>query len=176
MKNTDLLKKYIQQSRIYVEYGAGQSTVDACKSPTIQEIHSVESDKGWIEQIRKQCSRPVTFYHKEMNTSYMSWGHPGSGATEEQRRAYSDPVPAAAAADLILIDGRFRVAAALKLHEKLSDSAIIAFDDFLNRPQYHCILDYYTVFERGETMILCRRNPERIPPPELIRHYELVVD
>lgn len=176
MNNTALLNKYLQQSSIYGEYGAGQSTITAAGIPTIQEIHSVESDKQWIEQIQRQLARPVTFYYKEMGTQFQTWGHPSPTATEAQRRAYSNPIPVAEKLDLVLIDGRFRVATALKLHEKLSDTAIVAFDDFLNRPQYHCVLDYYTVLERGETMIICKRNGERAPSADLIQHYELVVD
>lgn len=142
--------------------------------PTIETLYSVESDRVWIEQTRARLTRPVTFLYKEMDTAPMSWGHPGPKATEEQKRAYSDPIPAAL--DLVLIDGRFRVATALKLHQVISDTTYVAFDDFLIRPHYHLVLDFYKVIQKGKTMVILQRDPDRVPPVELIRQYELNVD
>ena len=39
--------------------------------------------------------------------------------------------------DLVLIDGRFRVACCLKCYDIVKDTCLIAFDDFLVRPHYH---------------------------------------
>ena len=169
-----LFKKYIKASKIYGEYGAGDTTYFASIEPTIEEIHSVESDFGWIEATKKRLVRPATFYYKEMDTKFMNWGHPGPNATDEQKRAYSDPIPAPL--DFVLIDGRFRVACALKLHAVISDSTIVAFDDFLNRPHYDVVLGYYDVIERGKTMVILKKNKNMIPSKEMIQKYELNVD
>lgn len=174
LTDSELLNRYLQKCAIYGEYGAGDSTVFASHMSRIQEIHSVESDKSWIEHMRGRLTRPVTFYYKEMDTKHMDWGHPGPNATEAQKRAYSDPIPAAL--DLVLIDGRFRVATALKLHQAISDATIVAFDDFLIRKHYHLVLDYYKVLDEGKTMVILQRDPAKVPPMELIRQYELIAD
>ena len=109
-----------------------------------------------------------------MDTQFKNWGHPGPNATDEQKRAYSDPIPAAV--DFVLIDGRFRVACALKLHGTISNSTFVAFDDFLNRPHYHIVLAYYDIIEKGKTMVILKRNPNTFPSKDLIRQYELNVD
>jgi hypothetical protein len=175
-----LLKKYLQKSKIYGEYGAGDSTVYASQEPTIQEVHSVESDKQWIEDTRAAMSQEgkakTHFYYKEMGTRYKNWGHPGPNATDAQKRAYSDPLPNTSSLDIVLIDGRFRVATALKLHQAISDTTYVAFDDFLIRPQYHDVLDYYTLVEQGKTMVILQRDSARPPPESLLAAYELKED
>lgn len=45
--------------------------------------------------------------------------------------------------DAALIDGRFRVAAALKLLPYLHDKSVLFMHDFWRRPNYHAVFDYY---------------------------------
>jgi len=60
--------------------------------------------------------------------------------------------------DLILIDGRFRVACALNLFDQIENNTTIIFDDFLNRKNYHVVLEYYDiVMKAGRTVILKKR-------------------
>ena len=56
--------------------------------------------------------------------------------------------------DLVLIDGRFRVACAalICLHPKYVKR--ICFDDFTSRPQYHVILPFIDILETVDTMIV----------------------
>ena len=173
--DSDLFKKYLKDATIYGEYGAGDSTYFATLEPYLKEIHSVDSDRPWIEKTKRRLGDyPVTFYYRDINASHMNWGRPGPKATPEQKRAYSDPIPAAV--DFVLIDGRFRVACALKLHQAITDSTVIAFDDFLDRGYYHVIKPYYTIIEQGKKMVILKRNPDVIPPADLIQTYELNMD
>ena len=77
--------------------------------------------------------------------------------------------------DLIFIDGRFR-AACLKCFDQINDDCLIGlFDDFLNRPEYHIVLDYYDVIDKTDNnimVILKKKNNVKIPI-ELIQQYEL---
>ena len=183
LTDASLFRKYVANSKVYGEYGAGDSTYYAALEPSVIEIHSVESDSKWIEDTRarlnavaskNRLAHPAIFHYKEMDTAYKNWGHPGPKATSDQKRAYSDPIQAPL--DFVLIDGRFRVATALKLHQAISDSTLVAIDDFLNRPHYHLVLDYYKVIDQGETMVILKRKPEAVPPRDLIEKYELNVD
>ena len=78
--------------------------------------------------------------------------------------------------DLILIDGRFRVACCLKCFNKISDECIIAFDDFLDRPQYHIVLDYYEIVEKtnNNSLVFLKKKAASGPEEELIKKYELI--
>lgn len=181
MRLQNALDTLLSVATTYAEYGAGETTLFAATKRNLKEIYSVESDEGWIRNLKGKLSKddslvPVHFYHKEMNTAYMSWGHPGPGATEAQKRAYSDPILSIRPIDVLLIDGRFRVACALKAHGWLSDTATLVFDDFWIRPQYHLILEFYTLLERIDTIAVLRRKTDIHVPIELIKTYELVTD
>ena len=79
---------------------------------------------------------------------------------------------------MILIDGRFRVACCLKCFEGMSPNCTIAFDDFLNRPKYHVVLDYFDIvdYTRNNRMVMLRKKNVKGPSPELIQKYEKIKD
>ena len=73
--------------------------------------------------------------------------------------------------DLILIDGRFRVACCL--------NCLIAFDDFLPREEYNIVLDYYDIIEKTEDnnmVILKKKTNITTVPNNIIEQYELIAD
>ncbi len=75
-----------------------------------------------------------------------------------------------------MIDGRFRVACCLKCFDKINQDCLIIFDDFLNRPQYHIVLDYYEIIEKtidNTMVVLQKKNHIKNIPDELIQKYEL---
>jgi hypothetical protein len=80
--------------------------------------------------------------------------------------------------DLVMIDGRFRVACCLKCFDIINDGCFIAFDDFLNRKKYHIILVYYEIVEKTEDkrMVILRKKKNISIPDELIKKYELIPD
>ena len=50
-------------------------------------------------------------------------------------------------ADVVLIDGRFRVASFLFSLMKAKEGSVIIFDDFMNRPHYHVVEEVLEVHE-----------------------------
>ena len=50
-------------------------------------------------------------------------------------------------ADVILIDGRFRVASFLFSLINAKEGSIIIFDDYMNRPHYHVVEEVLEVYE-----------------------------
>jgi hypothetical protein len=80
--------------------------------------------------------------------------------------------------DLVMIDGRFRVACCLKCFDVINDDCYIIFDDFLNRKNYRVILDYYDIIEKTEDkrMVVLRKKKNISIPDELIKKYELIPD
>ena len=47
--------------------------------------------------------------------------------------------------DAALVDGRFRVACALKLLPFLTQDSVLFMHDFWRRPMYHAVLDFHDV-------------------------------
>jgi len=75
--------------------------------------------------------------------------------------------------DLILIDGRFRVASALICHSIIDENCIVLIDDFINRPCYHiAVLDYYDIIEKGERMIALKKKSNKKVSLEELEKYK----
>jgi hypothetical protein len=172
--------KYIDKSNVYFEYGSGGSTYQASLRSNISKIFSVENDKTWFNKVEQSInSNNITYFYNQMNTIKDSWGYPGPDTTDFQKKKYSDYIRLIKnpkTIDLILIDGRFRVACCLKCFDKINQDCFIIFDDFLNRPQYHIVLDYYEIIEKtidNTMVVLQKKNHIKNIPDELIQKYEL---
>lgn len=178
--------KYLDKSNIYFEYGSGGSTNQAAIRSNITKIYSVESDLEWhnkLKTILKDYNH-IDFIYNEMGTKPNDWGHPGLNSTHEQRINYSNHIKlideeTKQKIDIVMIDGRFRVACCLKCFEVIGDNCVIAFDDFLNRTHYHVVLDYYDIIEKTQDnrmVILKKKHNINCVPNELITKYELIKD
>tara|TARA_B110000211_G_scaffold18825_1_gene19581 strand:+ start:5057 stop:5413 length:357 start_codon:yes stop_codon:yes gene_type:complete len=116
-----------------------------------------------------------------MNTLPNNWGNPGKNATNIQKINYSNHMRKLSkeeqdSIDLVFIDGRFRVACCLKCYDIIKDTCLIAFDDFLNRTQYHIVLEYFDIIEKTKDniMVILKKKRNVTIPKELINKYELI--
>ena len=94
-----------------------------------------------------------------MDTKPNTYGHPGKNATNIQKINYSSHITKLSkeeqnSIDLILIDGRFRVACCLKCYDIINDNCLIIFDDFFKRQHYHIVLEYFDIIEKTEDNIM----------------------
>jgi hypothetical protein len=176
--------RYLDNAAVYFEYGAGGSTYQAHRRNTIRKIYSVENDFSWIEKLKPLVSTgKVTFLYNEMDIQKDNFGHPGPNSTDLQKIAYSNQLTTLDTAeqkdiDLLLIDGRFRVACCLKCYDLIKPECFVAFDDFLNRPYYHIVLDYFNIVDKttDERMVILQKKSMLTIPKELIQTYELISD
>ena len=176
--DTIMFYKYLNKAKIYFEYGSGGSTYQASIRDNIKRIYCVESDKDWLNKLKKNIKKNnITYIFNEMDTRPNTWGRCGENATDEQKINYSSQMmkltkKQKAYIDLVLIDGRFRVACCLKCYNK----CLIAFDDFLNREHYHIVLDYFDIVEKTEDnrMVILKKKKNKVVPEELIKKYELI--
>jgi hypothetical protein len=180
-----LFYKYLVKAKIYFEYGSGGSTYQASIQNNITKIYSVESDKQWQNKLQKTIkSNNITYFFNEMDTQPNTWGQPGKNSTHIQHINYSNYITNLTNIeqkniDLILIDGRFRVACCLKCFDVIKPDCLIAFDDFLNRQQYHVILNYYDIVDKSidnRMVILQKKKNINSIPKDLIKKYELIKD
>lgn len=182
LSNNDknLFYKYLDNINVYFEFGSGGSTYQA-SIRNIKTIYSVESDITWHKQIKQTIKNPnINYIYNEMNTIPNTWGNPGKNATNIQKINYSNQITKLSieeqnSIDLVLIDGRFRVACCLKCYDIIKDNCLIAFDDFLNRPQYHVVLEYFDIIEntKDNRMVILKKKKNVNIPKELIEKYEL---
>ena len=180
-KDLQMFYKYLNAAQHYFEYGAGGSTFQASIRPSIQTIYSVESDLNWHNRIKTLIGdKPhIRHIYCEMKATGSNWGNPGNGSTLEDWNKYSGAIIGNTIFDFILIDGRFRVACCLKCFETIGTDTLIAFDDFLDRPQYHVVLLFYEIVEQTSDkrmVILKKRVGVLAPSKELIEKYEKIFD
>jgi len=177
-----LFYKYLDKATYYLEYGIGGSTYQASLRKNIKHIISVENDILWINKIEPLLEKTsnITIKYIEMNIKSNSWGYPNNNNLPIILSKYSSIIYTLDPSflqniDMILIDGRFRVACCLKCFNVINNNCNILFDDFLNRPEYHIILDYYTIIENtsDNTLVVLRKKNVSGPTLELIQSYEL---
>jgi hypothetical protein len=148
--STALFSTLLPDCRFYLEYGSGGSTVTAARlnKPFI----SVETDRFYLEAVRKKIGNPASnqqLVHAGIGPSG-PWGYPLRVPTPALRRiqnwkAYAGSpwrlIDNAHLPDLILVDGRFRVATVLTCCERLraQPDARILVDDYTDRPYYHVL-------------------------------------
>lgn len=103
----------------------------------------------------------------------MNWGRP-IAAYDERFPRYSDS-GFERTWDTIFIDGRFRVACALKIFPSLKDNTNIFMHDFSKRLiDYGILLRYFDVIKQIDSLVLLK--PVTQPPQDIIKKYELIFD
>lgn len=180
----NLFYKYLDITNVYFEYGSGGSTYQASIRKNIKNIYSVESDSTWQKKLTQIIKNPnINYIYNEMDTQQNTWGHPGKNATNIQQINYSNQITNLSkeeqdSIDLVLIDGRFRVACCLKCYDIIKDNCQVVFDDFLNRPHYHIVLEYFDIIEKthDNRMVILRKKKNVNIPKKLIEKYELIKD
>jgi hypothetical protein len=178
----EMFYRYLDKINVYFEYGSGGSTYQASIRRNIKTIYSVESDIEWQKKLKQKVTNTnINYLYNEMDTKPNTWGGPGKNATEIQKKNYSNHLKKLnklqqKSVDLVFIDGRFRVACCLKCYDIIKDTCLIAFDDFLDRPQYHLVLKYFDVIEKTQDnrMVILKKKKNVTIPKELIEKYELI--
>ena len=174
--------KYLNNCTTYFEFGCGGSTFQASSRTNIQKVYSVESDKDWVMKVINSVNQSkVTIFYTNLETKPKTWGYPGSNCTDASKKLYSDRILHLSPSlqekiDLVLIDGRFRVACCLKTFNAVSSTAVIVFDDFLDRPHYFEVLNYFDVIDQtsDKRMAVLKKKAgiEKVSE-DIIKKYEL---
>ena len=143
-----LFKNYLKDCNIYFEYGVGDSTIWVLEN-TSSRIISVDTDKKWIDKV------DISKNKKRININWINlgeienWGRP---KTYEYRKHFIEYISNVwnfnLKADVILVDGRFRVACFLYSLIKAKEGSIIIFDDYMNRPHYHVVEEVLGIYKK----------------------------
>ena len=168
------LQWYASQGRTYVEYGSGASTMWV--APLAARALSIENQAQWCESMLARTD--VSFWRAQGKLQYEcintgetgDWGVP-TNVTDNARFAdYVDAISlfgsdtgSATASlsiiDVILIDGRFRVACALKALWYIDEaSVVIIHDNFKRVADYSAVLVYYDIVDSVDSMAILRQK------------------
>ena len=139
-----ILKSELSQAKVFLEYGSGGSTIEALEAG-VKTVFSVECDLAWARKIE-------AYVHDELKASNnfkivaVDIGRTEKWAKPVDRsgwRSYIDYPKSVWARDdfihpdLVLIDGRFRVACFAFCALFCQQPMRILFDDYNTRDNYH---------------------------------------
>ena len=162
-----VLRRCLAVCKTYLEYGAGGSTRLALTYPGIKSMTTVESDPKFIaDEFSNDAaaeaaleSGRLRFLTPDIGPTG-AWGCPIDRSKEHLWPLYAlSPFLGEMAPDLILIDGRFRVACGLTAALEAPASTILIHDYSL-RPEYHLLEQFLTIEERADTLVRCRRRDD----------------
>lgn len=163
-----LLTSLLKRADHVLEFGAGGSTTLALKLG-VKHLDSVESDAAWIARIqadeaaaRALDDHRLRLHHADIGAIGM-FGGPGKESLQSQwpnyfRKPWRHIEPSML--DIVLIDGRFRVACIMESILRIERRALIAIHDFWNRPAYHQVLPFLDEIDRCETLGVFRIRPD----------------
>lgn len=118
----ELMKERLPQELMVFEYGCGLGTLWWARYA--KTLHAVEHEEKWAKEISKKVPGHVSILSRNAGAEYVD-------SIEENRIIY----------DVIIIDGRDRVACAEKSISCLSERGVIIFDD-TGRQKYQRGVDF----------------------------------
>lgn len=174
----DLFVKSLTNVSRYAEYGVGRSTLWVHKN-TNAIIKSVDTSNDWINVIKSKIGNDpanrVTFQYFDVGP-LSDWGRPKDFSKKENFLPYinsiwdnPDFLP-----QLVLIDGRFRIACFLNALLKGEPGTVIIFDDYKQRPEYHVVEEILKPTQRFGRQALFV-IPESLDKPNIQQLFEKFV-
>lgn len=182
LDSSDTFRALLAQTKYYLEFGSGGSTVAAARA-NISTI-TVESDPYFAAAVKEKigADAPNTMLVVNIGTT-TEWGYPlFTRKTKKRVQHWASYVCkplnqidqlSKGFPDLILIDGRFRRACALASAERAirnCATTTICFDDYAGRAWYHDVERYLPRPEMIGRMAIFRISPsDKSPPDHVIR-------
>ncbi len=165
-----LFETVVKQSRRFLEFGLGGSTLVAVRSK-VGTIVSVDSDPTWVAAVRTHVEVAPRIADGTMSVLHADigpvreWGNPVD--RQEMQKwpryliaAWSEWVRRRQFPDLVLVDGRFRIAcclsvllAAARLSPSTDALPSVLLHDFTDeRPQYRQLLQLFDIHHQAESL------------------------
>jgi len=158
-----LFARHLAGAGFLLEFGAGGSTAFAARLG-VKRIVSVESDRAWLDKVARQPEMSaVTFVPVHVNLGPTGpWGYPTDPAQARTWPRYHRGVWAGldAAPDIVLVDGRFRVACALSSLLETAAGTTIVIHDFWSRAHYRVVLSHLDCVERVDDLGVFRARAD----------------
>lgn len=147
-QGVEALRARLASSCIFLEYGSGGSSVMAAQTG-IRRIYSVDSDQEFLQAVASKIESDQTPKGKYVPIYFdigptKAWGYPVDATCADRWPDYVNGPwrilhDKGERPDLILVDGRFRVACLLASLLHAPAGAVILFDDYADRPTYHVV-------------------------------------
>ena len=169
----NFIENYLDKEKDMLEFGSGGSTFYF--SNKVKNLISIEHDQYWAHQmnqkIKEKDIKNVKILFAQPNMNYMHGDSPWAFRHQEFKNYIQTPEFIRRNIgdfnfDVVLIDGRARVECAKFIYPYLSDDSIIILHDYVGRPRYDAIFQWYEEVECIRTgrsaLAVKRKNSERI--------------
>ena len=166
MRNTlsedemDVFRDYLEISNSYFEYGSSLTTIIASETKNLKKIFTVTSEEEiYNELVGSLSSSNVQILYKNINGGKL--GIPTNGNFKniwpEYPSAILDHSEPGMTWDLVMLNGRFRVAAAAAAYSKISEDGYLMVHDF-DRNSYSPINTLYTKIKIVKTLAIFKKK------------------
>lgn len=168
-----LVRAEYEKADVILEYGSGGSSFVALESGA-KKLFTVESDRSWALTIH-DCLL-AAHPHADFTVQYVdigatkAWGKPTNSESYEQYTRYPSSVwdlMQFEQPEVVLVDGRFRVACFLTTLFRTKSPVTLLFDDYTGRPFYHWIERYAQPTQIAGRMARFEIKPMSIPTDDL---------
>lgn len=174
----DRFRDALSRCQQYLEYGSGASTLVAASMGC--RFVTVESDESFLDAVRSRCAGSGADSADTDRRRYLyadigrtgPWGVPLGRVRTTTRISRWSRYPLAPwnalgddfRADLVLVDGRFRVACALAviLHQSGTEWTLLL-DDYRERPEYLALEEVADLHEMWGRMAVFHPNADADP-------------
>ncbi|MBC7738651.1 MAG: hypothetical protein H7245_15870, partial [Candidatus Saccharibacteria bacterium] len=156
-----------------LEYGAGGSTLVAADLAG-RLVFAVESAAAWVTRMEAwfQANPPkarVVLHHGNIGKT-REWGFPVDNRTVARWASYPVSVwdrPDFEHPDVVLIDGRFRLACALTVLFRITRPLTVLIDDYIDRPSYKKIETLVGAPQMAGRMAQFQFTPQTLPVAQM---------
>ena len=160
---------FLTKDTIYFETGSGCSSIIA-KYYT-KKSYAVEGCKEWYEKGIKNGLKDNLIFH-DLKPDNATWSYPGKNSNINDWKQYFQAYNKSYNANVILIDGRFKVATALDIFDKINDETIILLHEYNERLRYFIIENYYDyVYHWGRLVAFVKKKDIKSIPLEIQEKY-----
>lgn len=164
----EFLLRELSRVRTYLEFGAGDSTEMALQVPGLEKIRTVESDPAFMESwLAQHPEVKDQVEHNRFQVRVPDLGPVREWSIPTDRRFRSqwpDYVKAGWEGgfqpELVLVDGRFRVACCLEALLSQPTSVRLLIHDFPFRPQYHILLPFFQIENAVDRLYQLEPRPD----------------
>ena len=141
---------FLTNETIYFETGSGCSSFIAKQYS--KKSYAVEGCKYWYEQGIKNGLKDNLIFH-DLKPDNPTWSYPGKKSTIKDWKKYFQSYKKKYNADIILIDGRFKIATALDIFDKIRNDTLVFIHEYQDRPSYFIIENYYQYVYHWDTLV-----------------------
>lgn len=145
----------LTKNTTFFETGSGCSSLIA--KYYAKKTYAIEGDIKYYELGIKNGLKEILIF-KDLKPTRPDWSFPGNDTNIEDWKKYFQSYKKEYNADVILIDGRFKVATAFDIFNKIRNDTIILLHEYDSRPFYYIIEKYYKYIYHWDSLFAFIKN------------------